>query len=60
MRTITAYGIGVAIVLAVINAIAWFAGTSRLHELNVFSAGFVLGAVGMYLSARLYGYRKVA
>ena len=46
MRTLTAYGIGVVIVLAVLNAIAWQAGTPRLHSLNVFSAGFVLGMLG--------------
>lgn len=60
MRTITAYGTGVVVVLAIINAIAWWAGAPRLHELNVFSAGFALGMLGMYVSAWLYGYRKVA
>jgi hypothetical protein len=43
MRTLTAYGIGVVIVLAILNGIAWLVGTPRLHGLNVFSAGFVLG-----------------
>ena len=42
MRTLTAYGIGVIIVLAILNGIAWLVGTPRLHGLNVFSAGFVL------------------
>jgi hypothetical protein len=60
MRTLTAYVIGVVIVLAVLNGIAWQAGMSRLHSLNVFSAGFVLGALGTYISAWLYGYRRVA
>ena len=59
MRTLTGYGIGVVIVLAVINAVAWKTGTPRLHGLNVFSAGFVLGVLGMYLAAWLYGYRRV-
>jgi len=27
--------------------------------LNVFSAGFVLGMLGMYIAAYLYGYRQV-
>jgi hypothetical protein len=35
MRTLTAYGIGVVIVLAVLNGIAWQAGSPRLHGLNV-------------------------
>jgi hypothetical protein len=46
MRTLTAYGIGVVVVLAVLNTIAWLAGMPRLHSLNVFSAGFVLGVLG--------------
>jgi hypothetical protein len=37
MRTLTAYGIGVIIVLAILNGIAWLVGTPRLHGLNVFS-----------------------
>jgi hypothetical protein len=60
MRTLTAYGIGVVIALAVVNAIAWRAGTPRLHSINVFSAGFVLGVLGTYLSACINGYRRIA
>ena len=59
MRTHTAYGIGVIIVLAILNGVAWRAGTPQLHEVNVFSAGFVLGMLGMYIAAWLYGYRRV-
>ena len=59
MRTLTAYGIGVVIVLAILNGIAWLVGAPRLHSINVFSAGFVLGMVGMYIAAWLYGYRQV-
>jgi hypothetical protein len=60
MRTLTAYGIGVVIVLAVLNGIAWQAGMPRLHSLNVFSAGFVLGVLGTSIAAFVYGYRRVA
>jgi hypothetical protein len=60
MRTLTAYGIGVVVVLAVLNAIAWQTGTPRLHSLNVFSAGFVLGVLGTCISAFVNGYRRVA
>jgi hypothetical protein len=59
MRTLTAYGIGVVIVLAVLNGIAWQVRKPPLHELNVFSAGFVLGVLGTYIAAFLYGYRRV-
>lgn len=60
MRTLTAYGIGVVIVLALLNAIAWRAGLPRLHSLNVFSLGLVLGMLGTSLSAFVNGYRRVA
>jgi hypothetical protein len=59
MRTLTAYGIGVVIVLAILNGVAWLVGAPRLHSINVLSAGFVLGMVGMYIAAWLYGYRRV-
>ena len=58
MRTITAYGIAVIILLALVNGIAWLVDASRMHALNVFSVGFVLGALGMYLSAWVNGYRR--
>jgi len=58
-RTLTGYGIAVVIVLAAINGITWLLGNPRLHDLNVFSAGFVLGTLGMYIAAWLYAYRKV-
>lgn len=60
MRTLTAYGIGVVIVLAALNGIAWQIGTPRLHNINVFSSGFVLGMIGTYIAASVYGYRRVA
>ena len=60
MRTITSYGIAVIIVLAILNGIFWLVGNPRLHDLNVFSAGFVLGMLGMYIAAWLYGYHQVA
>ena len=60
MRTLTGYGIGVVIVLAVLNGMAWEIGTPRLHNINVFSAGFILGVVGTYIAAWMYGYRQIA
>jgi hypothetical protein len=60
MRSLTAYGIGVGIVLAVLNGTAWEAGTPRLHNINVFSAGFVLGVLGTYIAAWIYEYRRIA
>jgi hypothetical protein len=59
MRTLTGYGITVVVVLAILNGIFWLVGNPRLHEVNVFSAGFVLGMLGMYIAAWLYGYQQV-
>ncbi len=59
MRTLTSYGIAVVIVLAVLNGVVWLVGNPpRMHGLNVFSAGFVLGMLGMYIAAWLYGYHQ--
>ena len=57
-RTLTGYGIAVVIVLVILNVIFWLVGNPQLHELNVFSAGFVLGMLGLYLAAWLYGYHR--
>jgi hypothetical protein len=59
MGTLTGYGIAVVIVLGILNGIFRLVGNPRLHELNVFSAGFVLGMLGMYVAAWLYGYQQV-
>jgi hypothetical protein len=58
-RTLTAYSIEVVIVRAILNGIACLVKALWLHSLNVFSAGFVLGMLGMYIAAYLYGYRQV-
>lgn len=47
------------IVLAALNGIMWQSGMPRLHNVNGFSAGFILGVLGTYLAAWLYGYRRV-
>jgi hypothetical protein len=61
MRSLTAYGIGVVTVLANLNRIARVVGSPRQqHDLNVFSAGFVLGVLGTCIAAYLNGYRKAA
>lgn len=60
MRTLTGYAIGVIVALAIVNCLAWLVGgTTRQHGIGVFSAGFVLGMLGMYIAAHVYGYRRV-
>ncbi|MBV9863266.1 MAG: hypothetical protein JO267_14095 [Alphaproteobacteria bacterium] len=59
-RTLPGYGFGVLTVLAIVNAVAWSIGeTPRLHGLQVFSAGFLMGVLGTNIAAHLYGYRQV-
>jgi hypothetical protein len=58
MRTLTGYGIAVVVVFAVLNGVTWRIGSPRLHDVNIFSVGFILGMFGMYLAARLYGYHQ--
>jgi hypothetical protein len=58
MRTLTAYGIAVILVFAVLNGVALWIGSPRLNGLGIFSAGFILGMFGMYLAATLYGYHQ--
>jgi hypothetical protein len=57
-RTLTGYYIGVLVVLAILNVIAWLVDAPLRYGLGVFSAGFLMGALGMYIAAYLYGYRK--
>jgi uncharacterized membrane protein SpoIIM required for sporulation len=60
MRTLTGYLIGVIIALALANGLAWFiAGLPKLHTMVLFSAGFLLGAIGMYIAAYVYGYQRM-
>jgi len=59
MRTLTRYGIAVILVFVALNGVGWITwNPPRLHNLNVFSAGFILGMFGMYTAAWLYGYHK--
>ena len=59
MRTLTSYGVAVILVFAALNGIRWLGwNPPRLHSLPVFSAGFILGMLGMYTAAWLYGYHK--
>jgi len=59
MHTLTGYGIAVILVFVALNGIVWLLGNPpRLHGLNVFSAGFILGMLGMYIAAWLYGYHQ--
>jgi len=65
MRTLTGYGIAVVVIFVVLNGAARFGNIPRLsdvhrvHDLGIFSIGFVLGMIGMYLAAWLYGYRQM-
>ena len=57
-RTLTGYFIAMAIVFTILNGLAWLTGAPLRGRLGVFSAGFLFGALGMYIAAWLYGYSR--
>lgn len=59
MRTLTGYAVAGVLVFAILNGTEWLTGfPPRLRSLNVFTVGFILGMLGMYIAAWLYGYHK--
>jgi hypothetical protein len=58
-RTLTGYLIAIAIVFAILNGLAWLISAPSFRDrFGVFSAGFLLGALGMYIAAWIYGYSR--
>ena len=52
------YVIGVVVALAVVNYVSWLlGGRARLHTMEVFSGGFVLGMLAMYIAVHLYRWK---
>jgi hypothetical protein len=41
MRTFTTYGIGVVFAFAIVSGVVWLLAKSGLHNLNVFSVGYI-------------------
>ena len=54
-RSLAAYVVAVVIVFAVLNAGAqFFAAPAKAHDIAVFSGGFLLGMLAMYIATRIY------
>jgi len=52
---LTLYVVGVIIVLAIINGIAWFAyGGVNFKAIESFSLGFLMGMLAMYIAVHIY------
>ncbi|HAM50418.1 MAG TPA: hypothetical protein DCP92_06875 [Nitrospiraceae bacterium] len=52
------YVICVIIVLVLINYIAWFVGgEARLKSVEIFSVGFLLGMLAMYIAVHVYRWK---
>ncbi|MDI6734551.1 MAG: hypothetical protein QMD50_03660 [Patescibacteria group bacterium] len=52
------YVIGVIVVLALINYIAWsVGGEAKLKSFELFSGGFLLGMLAMYIAVHLYRWK---
>jgi hypothetical protein len=58
MRTLTGYALAVLVVLAILNGTAWFVGAPPRPGPGVFSAGFALGMLGMYIAAHSSSPRR--
>lgn len=49
------YVVGVVIVLAIVNYIAWLTGgAEKLGAVESLSAGFLLGMLAMYIAVHIY------
>ena len=56
----TGYLIAIVIVFGILNGLVWLVGAPAFRDrFGVFSAGFLLGALGMYIEAWIYGYSRV-
>ncbi|HLW48623.1 MAG TPA: hypothetical protein VKW09_12755 [bacterium] len=52
------YVVGVIVVLSIVNVIAWFTGgAAKLKATELFSAGFLLGMLAMYIAVHLYRWK---
>lgn len=52
------YVIGVIIALVLVNCIAWFVGgATKLRSFELFSMGFLLGMLAMYIAVHLYRWK---
>jgi hypothetical protein len=57
-RPLYVYVIGVIVALGIVNGIAWIAdSTITLQKSLVFSGGFLLGMLAMYIAAHLYRWK---
>ena len=52
------YVVGVIIALVLVNYISWFlGGKAKLQTVEVFSGGFLLGMLAMYIAVHLYRWK---
>lgn len=52
------YVLGVIVVLALVNCIAWFVGgQAKLTRFAIFSGGFLIGMLAMYIAVHLYRWK---
>jgi hypothetical protein len=52
------YVVGVIIVLVIVNYLSWFVGgEARLKSFELFSSGFLLGMLAMYIAVHIYRWK---
>jgi hypothetical protein len=58
MRPLWHYVIAVLVVLAVLNGLMqYLGGAARARDVAIFSAGFLIGMLAMYIAVHVYSYR---
>ncbi|HET9641245.1 MAG TPA: hypothetical protein VFP46_00105 [Candidatus Paceibacterota bacterium] len=51
------YVVAVIVVMALINAFAWYTGKpTNLRTMSVFSTGFLIGMLAMYIAVHVYSW----
>jgi len=57
-RPLSVYVVGVVIAIVIVNIIAWFTGGGdKLHTTMIFSLGFLLGMLAMYIAVHIYKWK---
>lgn len=57
-RPLSIYVVGVIIALIIVNLLAWFVDPAKaVHDSLIFSGGFLLGMLAMYIAVHLYRWK---
>ena len=55
---LSVYVIAVIITLVIVNVLAWFTGgPAKFRIMEIYSSGFLMGMVAMYIAVHVYKYK---